>query len=575
MQQSLPGQQQPPSMMKETLQKTRKAFLYVGLFSMFINILTLFVPLYSLQVLDRVLSSHSIETLWMLTIVTLAMFVFLSLFQAVRSLILSRVADWYENQLNEKVIGIMISKAASGQPASAGQAMRDLTSIKSFIAGSGLSSLFDAPWAVIFLAVVYMINPIIGWITLAGAVILFFFALFTELTTKKLLEQANRISLGSINSADAASRNAEAIESMGMLGHILSGWKENHRRAQDLHNQVNNRSNMLLAISRFFRLALQVAVTGVGAYLTLQHQMTAGGMIAASILSSRALAPFEAVIGIWKSLITTREAYHRLEQGTQVNVTFRGEMELPAPKGQIVAEGVFYRPANMDKPIIRGMSFQIMPGELVGIIGPSAAGKSTLAKLLIGILPPTVGHVRLDGADISQWNRDMLGPHVGYLPQDVELFVGTIRDNIARMSPDADDAKIIEAAQLANVHEMILRQPKGYETVISPGNQSLSPGQRQRVGLARAFYGMPKVLVLDEPNSNLDQEGERALVEALNHAKQLGMTVVVIAHRPSIILNADKILAMRDGLVERFGPRDEVLPHYVPGLRPQQPAVTQ
>lgn len=551
--------------------RTKRAFVYVAIFSLCINLLMLALPLYSLQVLDRVMSSHSLSTLLMLTVITVACFAFFSLFSSIRTHVLNRIGEWLENALSPLLLSNAISKASIGQPASASQHHRDLAYIKNFITGIGVATLMDAPWSIIYILVIYMISPVLGFITVVGCVLLFLLAVVTEYATKKPLNQSMRVNIHSLGIAEAASRNAEIVESMGMMNNIVANWKQNNAKNVEFQNIANNRSNIIQSFSRFIRMVLQISMIGVGAMLALYNEMTVGGMIAASILNGRALAPFDASINVWKGFIMARDAYRRINDSISNVSKMRGTMRLPAPQGALRVENLFYRAANSDKPILKGVNFQLNPGESLGIIGPSAAGKSTLAKLLVGILPPLHGTVRLDGADVFKWNREDFGQYVGYLPQDVELFAGTVRDNIARMEPNPSDERVIEAAQRAGVHDLILQLPKGYETEFSPGNLSLSPGQRQRIGLARALYCDARFVVLDEPNSNLDGDGERALLECLSHLKARGVTMVIVAHRPSIVTGVDKILMLREGVVEQFGPREQVLQKYT-GPVPVKPA---
>lgn len=554
---------EPALTLKEALIRCRRAFIYAGVFSLCINILMLVLPLYSLQVLDRVLGSHSLETLAMLTLVALVSFIFLGLFTAVRTAVFLRISEWLDVKLSPKLLSLAIGRTAAGLPTSASQILRDFSAIRNFVTGNGATTLFDAPWSLIFIFVVYMISPVLGLVAVVGAIVLFLFAVLSEVATKKSIDAANANFIKSMNLAEAATRNAEAIEAMGMMPSIVEHWTRHNGQGLELQNRVNNRSNIIQSTSKIVRLVLQIAVIGIGGWLALDGHMTAGGMIASSILTGRALAPFEAAIGVWKSFVTARDAHHRILHTMMQTPYTRGTMPLPAPVGHLQVENLVYRPTNTDKPIIKGITFQLAPGESLGIIGPSAAGKSTLAKLIVGILQPSHGSVRLDGAETFKWNREDFGQYVGYLPQEVELFAGTIKDNIARMDMDAPPERVIEAAMAAGVHEMILRLPNGYETTVSPGNLTLSPGQRQRIGLARALYCQPRFLVLDEPNLNLDGEGERALVQALANIRGRQITTILVAHRPSIVGSVDKILTLRDGLIETFGPRDQVLQRYV------------
>lgn len=558
--------------LSKLLRQARIPFFWVGVFSLAANILMLAMPLYTLQVLDRVMSSYNLNTLLMLTLVTVGCLVFFGLFTAVRGAVLARIGDWLQLRLSSHLMKVAIENAALGVPVSASQFQRELANIKNFITGNGLTSLCDAPWSVVFVLVIYLINPLLGSLALMGAFMLVAFGVVVELSTKTPSQRANEFNLRNYQFVEAASRNAEAVEAMGMLGVLTKRWQENDREVQNLMEVANSRSNTLLAISRVMRLLLQIGIMGIGGLLAIQGELTVGSMIGASIIMGRALAPFEAAIATWKQWIAARDSYHRLESVLSDIPRVRGTMEMPAPGGTLAVEGLIYTPPKGTLPILKGIQFQLKAGESLGLIGPSAAGKSTMARLIMGILPPTMGSVRLDGVDIFHWNRQDLGQYVGYLPQDVELFPGTIKDNIARMDTEASDAAVIEAAQYAGCHDMILRLPQGYETPFSLENLSLSPGQRQRIGLARALYGNPSFVVLDEPNSNLDGEGELALQQTILRMKQRGITFVLVAHKPSIVSHVDKILMLQAGVMKDFGAREQVLSKYTKSSAQMQQA---
>jgi len=544
------------------MMKTRRTMMYAGIFSFAINLLMLAMPLYSLQVMDKVLSSHSMETLTMLTIIVVAWIFFLAIFTAVRSFILNSITEWLDRELAPLLLSDAISKSSLGARVNAAQHQRDLASIKNFISSGGFSTLLDAPWSIIFIFVTYMLSPMLGFICVVGVIILVGFGIINEVATKKIYDKASRESILTQQLADTASRNSEAIQSMGMMENILAQWKKIHLSAMEHQIKGAHRANIVQAMSRFLRLLIQIAVTGFSCYLIMKNELTMGGMIATGTLVGRALAPFEGAISLWKTWISTREAYRRLDENLgRSKMIERGTVELPMPHGTLSVENVIYTPAR-SAPIIKGVSFVLPAGEGLGIIGPSAAGKSTLSRLIMGLIPPTHGAIRLDGAETFKWMREDFGKYVGYLPQNVDLFPGTIKDNIARMDLNASMEEVIAAAQMANAHELILRLPKGYETECGDANLNLSPGQRQRVGLARALYNKPKFVLLDEPNSNLDGEGERALIDALRKMKLAGITFVVVAHRPTIVSTVDKLLVLRAGTVERFGPRDEILKQY-------------
>lgn len=545
------------------LKQAKRPFIWVGVFSLAANVLMLSLPLYSLQVLDRVIMSANMNTLIMLTIVALACLLFYGLFTAVRGAVLARISEWLHSTLSPRLMAMAVENSAIGVPTSAGQYQRELMSIRAFVGGQGITTLFDAPWSIIFIIIIYLINPILGLLSLVGAILLVLFGVVVELSTKKPIDTANELNMRNLQFVEATSRNAEAVEAMGMLSTLKGLWAEHNERSQSLNALAGDRSNLLYALSRFLRMSLQIGVIGVGAWLALHNELTVGAMIGASILTGRALAPFEGAIATWKQMIGARDSYHRLDAALTEKPHLRGTMEMPEPGGTLTVEKLVYTPPRSGRPpIIKGIGFSLKANESLGLIGPSAAGKSTLARLLMGILPPTGGSVRLDGVDIFHWNRDDLGKYVGYLPQNVELFPATIRQNIARMEPDATDADVIAAAKYAGCHEMILRLPQGYETEFSPNNLSLSPGQRQRIGLARALYKNPSFVVLDEPNANLDGEGELALRETIMRMKQQGITFVLVAHKPSIVSHVDKILMLQEGTIKDFGPREEVLGKY-------------
>lgn len=551
-----------PTPLQSALLSMKKAAYYAFAFSFALNVLQLVLPIYSMQVLDRVFSSHSIDTLIVLTFIVVVAFIFYGAFNLVRTYVFQAMTEWLDHKLAAQLLELSIIKSSLGSNSNANQLQRDMGSIKTFIVG-GASIMMDLPWSILFILVIYMVNPALGFLTVIGAVLLLVAAIVNEFTTRSALERGQESMIQSALIIDTATRNAEAVEAMGMMPNVIRNWMRENNKSQKLQLTAAHRSNVVQSVTRSVRMILQCLVTGIGAWLALHHELTPGAMIASSILVARALAPFDGAISVWKTWAAARDAYHRLERQMVMPTKLRGEMALPRPTGRVTVEGAYYQPLQAPA-ILKNINFVLEPGESLGIIGPSAAGKSTLAKLLIGILPASHGSVRLDGVETFKWNREDLGPYVGYMPQHVDLFNGTIRDNIARMAEHVSDEAVIEAAKFAGCHDMILRLPNGYETEFQQGNLSLSPGQRQRIGLARALYGRPQFLVLDEPNGNLDGEGERALLQAMQRMKQVGMTFVVVAHRPSIVGNVDKLLMLRGGVIEAFGPRDEVLRQFVP-----------
>ncbi len=555
-----PQKEKKDNILDKMSKQLRPALIYMGLFSFFCNLLMLALPLYSLQVLDRVISSASISTLVWLTIVMTVMFIALAVFTVVRSFGMIKIGEWIDSKLGATLLQYTISTAAVKGPgaASGSQNLRDLATVKGFVTGAGINALFDLPWSVIYLLVILAIHPVIFFIGLIGAILLFLLGVLNEVVIRKTLDKANEGSVKSMTSAEIGTRNAEVVEAMGMAQALLTRWKKSNQPITDLQSLASYRSGIISAVTKFIRMMLQIMVLGVGAYLVLKHQMTTGAIIANSILIGRALAPFDVAISSWKQFVDFRKSLSRLDKNIDEAPQRQGGMSLPAPKGRLSVEKIVFAPPGTAKATIKGISFVLNPGEILGVIGASAAGKSTIAKLLVGVWKPLSGVVRLDGADVYTWNRDEFGKYIGYVPQGVELFDGTVRDNIARLQEGIPDEMIIEAAQQAGAHEMILQLSQGYDTDIGISGAALSAGQRQRVALARAFLGTPKFLVLDEPNANLDTMGEAALVQALANAKQRGITTVIISHRPSILNVVDKLMVMNDGIIEDFGNAAEV-----------------
>jgi len=554
--------------LQQTLGKVRTGFVAVAVFSFFLNLLMLATPLYMLQVFQRVLSSGHMQTLLYLTLVTVFALLILGVLNTIRTWLLNRISGWLSGALSGQLISASL-RSTLGGTATGAQPLRDLGQIQTFINGVGITALFDSPWVPVFVAVIWLMHPWLGMLAAAGAIALFVLALVNELLTRKPQGEAGRQQALAQRFAETSLRNAEAVQAMGMLPGMLSRWHDLNTVALDKQEIANARSATILGLSRFLRLAIQVGILGLGAMLVLGSELTPGQMIAASILLGRALAPVEQSIAGWRYFIMARNSYARLQQLLRAAPEPAAGIVLPPPQGHLQVENVSFRPPEAEKPILRNISFAIQPGEILGIIGPSAAGKSTLCRLLVGVWPPTVGAVRLDAAEVHTWNREQFGRHVGYLPQDVELFAGTVQQNIARMTK-ADDEEVIAAAKLAGVHDMILRLPNGYGTQIGEGGATLSAGQRQRVGLARALFRQPKVIVLDEPNSNLDRSGEMALLHALKALKQADTTVIMVAHQANMLESVDKLLVLQEGKVNAFGPRNEVIAQLQRGEAPQR-----
>ena len=540
--------------------KFKSTFFTVGVFSAITNLLMLVPSLYMLQVYDRVLASANEVTLAMLTLMVLGAYLVMSALELIRSFMLVRVGAAFDMQLNKRIYSAAFEQNLKQSGANAGQSLADLVTIRQFLTGNGVFAFFDAPWFPVYLVVIFFFEPALGWFALGGTALLVLLAYINERVSKTPLAEANSMAVASSTLATNNLRNAEVIEAMGMLPNLMGRWFKMHGKFLHLQAEASEKAGLVSAITKFVQLSLQSLVLGFGALLVIEGKMSAGMMIAASILVGRALAPVQQLIGVWKSFSATRSAWERLTALLQANPPRGNGMPLPKPVGALAVENVSAAPPGSTVAVLKNLNFAIVPGDVLGVIGPSGSGKSTLARLLVGVWPAQAGKVRLDGADIYQWNKAELGPHLGYLPQDVELFAGSVSDNIARFG-QIDAALVVEAAKRAGVHEMVLHLPQGYNTLLGDGGAGLSGGQRQRLGLARAMYGEPSVLVLDEPNSNLDDLGEQALVNAIGDLRKRGKTVVLVTHRTSVIGITSKLLLLRDGMADLFGPTEQVLAH--------------
>ncbi|MEP9397616.1 type I secretion system permease/ATPase [Mesorhizobium sp. KR2-14] len=545
------------SPLKHALSSCRGGFAAVAAFSFFINLLVLSTSVYMLQVYDRVLTGRSVETLVYLTLIATAALAAMGGLEFFRSRLLVQLGTWIDRVLSPQVLGRGLENALRGA-AYRTEALRDLATLRGYLSGGGIMALFDAPWMPLYLIFIFLLHPLLGLLALGGGIILFALALANNALTAGALKQATAGSARAYQAADAGFRNAEVIDGMGMGGTLLRRWDAANVEVLALQSLASERAGLINAFTKPFRMFLQVAVLGLGAWLSLRHEVSPGAMIAASIIMSRALAPVEQAIATWKQTTGAREAWGRLNRLFDAPPLRPTGMELPRPQGRLTVEAVTYVPPGARAAVLKNVAFALSPGQVLAVIGPSAAGKSTLARLLVGMASPQHGQVRLDGADVFAWSRADFGRHVGYLPQDVELFPGTIRENIARME-EGVPAEVVAAAKMAGVHEMILRLPRGYDTEIGEQGSVLSGGQRQRIGLARALYGHPALVVLDEPNSSLDAAGEEALNEAIAKLKAAGSTVVIVAHRPSLMTHVDSVLVLNEGHAQMFGPRDAVL----------------
>jgi ATP-binding cassette, subfamily C, bacterial EexD len=533
--------------------------VWVAVFSFAINMLLLTSPLYMMQVYDRVLLSRSEATLLMLTLIVVGLLVLMAAIDWARSGVMIRIAARFEGTMRARVFDAVHERQLRMPRGLRTQPLADLAQVRQFIGGPGLYSAFDLPWTPLMTLVMFLIHPLLGWIVLIGGTVLLVIAIANEIGTRQRLEAAGREATAGLSFAETSLRNVEATEAMGMLGMVRRRWSVRAERALAVQAGASDRAAVLTALSKLVRLLIQTALLGAGALLTIEGHITPGLIIAASILGSKAVAPIEQLVGTWSGFVAARLAWGRLDDLLTALPPRPDPMPLPAPKGRITLEGVSAVPPGGNTPTLRGVSLAIQAGEHVGVVGPSAAGKTTLARLIAGVWLPAAGRVRIDGADLQHWSRDLLGPHVGYLPQDIELFDGTVAENIARFG-SVDAVAVVAAARQAGVHEMILQLPQGYDTPLGPAGDQLSGGQRQRIALARALYADPVLLVLDEPNSNLDETGEASLIEAMRQAKAAGRTVIVIAHRASVLTQMDTLIVLRDGAVAMHGPRAEVMP---------------
>jgi len=558
----------PDSELAQAIRLCRHSFQSAAIFSLFINLLMLLPSIYMMQVYDRVLSSSSTSTLLMLTILAVVLFIMLGALEWVRSQILIRVSTRFDLLLNERLYKVLFRQSLMSGGRSSTQPLSDLLVLRQFLTGNGLFAFFDAPWLPVYVGLLFLFHPAFGVVAIFSAVLLILLAIWNERATHDDLEQANKISVENANTTARNLRNAEVVHTLGMLPDLMTRWQEKQQKLIMLQAVASEKAGLIAALSKTYRVTMQSLILGLGAWLAIDKQISPGLMIGGSILLGRALAPIDLMIGSWKQFLSARTAYERLNTLLGQFPAEPERMPLPMPKGNLSAEQAVIVPPGSKTAVIKGVNFSIQAGTFIALIGASASGKSTLARALLGIWPTANGVIRFDGADVSQLDRSLVGPGIGYLPQDIELFDGTIADNIARFG-ELDSNKVVAAAQAAGVHEMILQLPKGYDSEIGGTGGLLSAGQRQRVGLARALYGDPVLVVLDEPNSNLDDLGEQALARALVALKVRGCTVIVITHRVGILGMVDRIMVLNEGALVLDGPRDEVLAKL--NQRQQQP----
>lgn len=536
----------------------RREFWSVGVLSLVANLMMLAPTVYMLQVFDRVLSSRNELTLLGLSLFALFFFAVMSFSEWTRSRVLVRAGMEFDRALSSRVFNASFESYLSETQAGPTRAFFDLITLRQFITGQGIFALFDAPWAPIYIAVTFMLHPMLGWISLVFALVQGALAWFGHRNTVAPAEAAARASTDAMSYLHSKLRNVEVVESMGMIGNLRRRWREAHHAAQVLGDQAHDISTRVTAWSKFIRYTQQSLALAAGAVLVIRGDLSPGAMVAANLLMNRALAPIDQLVNVWRTFATTRAAFQRLEALLAEYPERDPNLHRVAPQGELTLRNVFATAPGRDAPILRDVNLAVPAGTVTAVLGPSGSGKSTLARVIMGIWPHVAGEVLIDGLPIDGWNRIELGPHLGYLPQDIELFEGTIGENIARFG-EVDSAKVIAAARVTGLHEMILRFPKGYDTPIGEAGNLLSGGQRQRIGLARAVYGDPVLLVLDEPNANLDDAGEAALVRSIQQLKAAGKTIFLITHRPGIINVADRLVILQDGKLLMDGARDAVI----------------
>ena len=559
-----------PNELQRALSSCHSAFRSVAIFSLVINVLMLASPIYMLQVYDRVLTTGHVDTLYLLTAIIAAALLLMGVLDAARTAVTVRIGNWLSDALGPVFLESGVRARLQGEPTSA-ELLRDLSQVQNFIATQGLTAFFDSPWVPIYVAMIWFLHPALGIVAIGAAILLFVLTLMTEAATRRQTTLANREQILSYQLAEAVIRNAAVVWAMGMLPAVIKRWREMNGGALAAFRRASERGGAIMAFTKFARFFVQIGILGVGALLVLRGQLTAGGMVAASILLSRALAPVEMAMSVWRNFAATRLAHGRLKKHLEDFPSAAVRAWLPAPEAHVRVESVVYCAPGSGRLILSGVSFELEPNEVIAMLGPSGAGKSTLCRLLVGIGSPSTGKIRLDGSEISHWNPVQLGKHIGYLPQDVELFSGTISENIARMG-QVEDKQVFKAAKLAHAHDMIQTLPEGYNTQIGEAGMRLSAGQRQRLGLARAVYGAPHLVILDEPNANLDEAGESALAATVGKLKRWGAGVIVVGHRPSTLAQADKVLVIKDGCVAMFGPREHILREL---QRLREPAATR
>jgi len=550
--------------------KFRSTFIATIVFSFFTNLLMFVGPLYMLQVYDRVLSSRNEMTLVMISAIAIALLVSYGLLEFTRSRLLVRAGMQFDEVLANPVFHRVVKQQTALPGSNAQVALRDIDKVREFMTGQGILAFFDAPWVPLFLALCFAFHPWLGIVATVGAVLIFILAITNEFATRNALQDASKASQGANHFVNTTMQNAEVIRALGMEKQLTKRWLGQHDEMLTHQAKASDRAGSIMASSKFIRMSLQVAILGTGAYLAIHQLISPGIMIAASIVMGRALAPVEQAVGQWKQFVAARSAHKRLKELFGRVEDQEERTELPEPKGNLVVEQLFATVPGTRDTLLKGISFSVEPGEILAVIGPSGSGKSSLVRHLVGAMNPASGAVRLDGTEMQHWDPDQVGRYIGYLPQDVKLFGGSVAENVSRFEDDPEDTDIVAAATLSGAHDMVQKLSNGYETNVGDGGMFLSGGQRQRVGLARAVYRHPSLVVLDEPNSNLDNVGEQALVACIQELKKMGKTVILVTHKTNLLALSDKTLMLMNGAVEKFGPTKDFF------QKPQAaPAATQ
>jgi ATP-binding cassette subfamily C protein RsaD len=555
-----------PTILDQAVLVARPAVITAMVFSFFINVLALVSPLYMMQVYDRVLSSRNVATLIVLTLICVFLFLVYGVLEALRTQVLVRGGLKFDGVVRDPMFRTVLDSTLNRRGAG-GQAFRDMDQVREFMTG-GLIAFCDAPWTPVFVIVSWLLHPFFGILSIVSCIIIFGLAVMNDTATKKPLQLATMASIAAQNDAGSTLRNAEVMRAMGMWGGLQARWRTRRDEQVAWQAAASDAGGAVMSGIKVFRNIVQTLILGGGAYLAIEGKLTPGSMVAGSILVGRALAPIEGAVGQWKNYLGTRGAWDRLQTMLRQEKSAEDHMPLPEPRGVLSAEAASIMPPGAQQPTMRQASFRIDAGTAVALVGPSAAGKSSLLRGIVGVWPCAAGVIRLDGYDIKQWDPEKLGRHIGYLPQDIELFSGTVAQNIARFT-EYEPQEVIQAATLAGVHEMVQALPNGYDTAIGEGGASLSGGQRQRLALARAVFRMPALLVLDEPNASLDQVGEAALMEAMNRLKAAKRTVIFATHKANLLSQADYIMVINQGVIADFGPRDTMLAKLTGATPPQ------